>query len=91
MWDQARLDGVVFDVFDQIRKLIGADPVIERLILPESCSSAIQNSIGYATGSPLQPLHDGRKFAMRLKNHVDVIGHDYPRVELVELPNALAI
>ena len=91
MWDQTGLDGVVFDVFDQMWKFFEADPMIERLILPESCSGAIQNSIGYAAGPPLEPLHDGRKFAIRLKNHVHVIGHDYPRMELVQLSNALAI
>src|SRR5471030_1024774 len=51
---QAGLYGVVFDVSDQILEFLrGADPVIERLILPERCPRAAQNPVCHAAGSAL--------------------------------------
>src|SRR5271157_5802956 len=65
--------------------------MIERLVVPEGCPGSTQNLVGHAAGSPLEPAHDGGHCGMRLEDRVDVIGHDYPRVELVEPANHLTV
>ena len=58
--------------------------MVERLVLPEARAGAAQNSVGHATRSALEPSHDGGHGGMRAEDCVDVIGHDHPRMELVE-------
>jgi hypothetical protein len=57
--------------------------MVERFVLPESGPCAAQNLVGYAAGPSFEPPHNGGHCGIRLKDYVDVIGHDNPRVEFV--------
>src|SRR5207248_11041816 len=46
--------------------------------------AAAQNPVSHATSPPFEPSHDGGQAGIRSEDRVHVIGHDHPRIELVE-------
>jgi len=65
--------------------------MVERLVLPEGRPGTAQNLVGHAASPPFEPSQDGRHGGMRSEDRVDVIGHDHPCVELIELAHRLTI
>src|SRR5438309_6499519 len=70
---------------------VGTNPVIKGFILPEGCSRPAEDAVGLATGSTLEPSHRARQLDPRLQDHVHVIGHNCPSIQIVELAGYLAI
>src|SRR5580704_8666526 len=60
-----------------------ADPVIVRLSLPESLPRAIEHSVGFSRGVPFQRLHDRGNGSRRADQDMNVVGHDYVRMQHV--------
>jgi hypothetical protein len=70
-------NGIPFDVVADALEFSGVpEPMIESLILPEGFANAIQGCIGVAGGYAFQDACDFGERDVRLKQHVDMIGHD---------------
>ena len=89
---QLRFHRIALYITNQVPKFVPtANPVVERLVLPEGRSGTPQNPVCDATGSTLQPSQYDRQRRPRLQDHMDVVGHDHPSVERVELTDCLAV
>ena len=90
-WRETAPDRVVFNVVGDIPELqLGADPVVVRLGLPEGLASAAENCICLASARALDSVGDAREWLVRQAQHVDVIRHDHPRMQFVQVPGSMA-
>ena len=89
---QPRGHGVVFDVVFGFGKLRGiADPTVPGFVFPKWLASAAENPVSLPSGRALEPTGDCRQGNQRCQEHVDVIGHQYPCMELIESAFSRAI
>src|SRR5579871_564370 len=70
--------------------LLCPNPVIVRFILPKRQASAAQDIIRHARRAPLNPSHHRGKAAAKLPNHVDMIRHEHPGVEVIKIAAGLS-
>ncbi len=90
--DQTRGDGIVFDIGDDTFQFrIVPNPMIERFRLPKGLSGSTQNQVGCARRGALQPARNYRQWLLWPQDDVNVIRHDDPGLELIEvsLPRAV--
>jgi hypothetical protein len=89
---QPGVDWITFYIPDDILKFLPrTNPVVVRFLLPERHSGASENSVCHTTGPPLEPPHDARHGGVRSEDHVDVVGHDDPGVEIIEAADLLTV
>src|SRR5713226_3450266 len=87
MLHQAGGNGIVLDIGQDARELRGvANPMVERLILPERLSNAAQNQVACSRCCTLDRLRDYGERGSRFQEHVDVIGHHYERMQGTKPP-----
>ena len=81
---ETRTDRVHFYVSPDTPKLLGVPhhPVIA-LILPERLSSKFQNSVRLTSRESLQRLHYFREVDSGCDEHMDMVRHDNPRMQLI--------
>jgi hypothetical protein len=60
-----------------------SDPVVERLILPEVIPGSTEYLVGFARSGAFEPVCNSREGDKRLKENVNVVGHDDKRLERV--------
>jgi hypothetical protein len=90
--DQARTDRVVLDVSHNTIELVAAlNSMVKGLVLPERLSGPVQNQVGFPRRGPFQPPCDHWQGDLRLKEDMNVIGHDHPSVQHIKLPAACAM
>jgi hypothetical protein len=70
---------------------VAADPVVPGFVLPESGAGAGEEAVGSACGSAFQPEHDLGDGDPGFEDHVDVVGHDAPGVEIVQMASGGAV
>src|SRR6266567_2275948 len=88
---QRRLDRIpLYIPDDPIHLHFAADPMIIRLVLPESLTGSCEDLIGLSSAVTLDCLSDLFHLDERSQQDVDVIRHDDPGLEVVFLPNAVA-
>src|SRR5215469_1954581 len=65
--------------------LIVANPMVKRLPLPERVTSQFKDFVDFARRETLPALHDltHRIVWHRPKNNVNMVGHDYPRIQSI--------
>ncbi len=89
---QPRAHRVVLDIAsDAIQFYLIPHTVIERFILPERLPRQAQDQVGLSCRGSFQPAGNLRKRCAGTQQDMHVIGHDYPRLDLIELPSAFAV
>jgi len=65
--------------------------MVERFVLPERQPGSPQNAICDAGGSALEPPHYAGEIDSRFPEHMDMIGHNHPRVKMIEVADSLPV
>jgi len=89
---QACADWILLDIADNpIQFRLIPHLMIERFVLPEGLARTAQYLVGSPGRRALQPTCNYRQTHVRLKDYVNMIGHDYPGLQKIELPLRLAV
>ena len=65
--------------------------MVEGFVLPEGLSGPLKNEVRLPCRSAFQPSHEGLHGNLRLQEHMDVIGHDHPGSQGIEISFLLTI
>jgi hypothetical protein len=81
---QTGSDRIALDVSPDLIELLGVtDPVVEGFVLPERKTGASEQSISLARRLAFHGSGDVSQFDPRGQQQVNVVGHDYERVQLI--------